>query len=134
MANTWSTGVWGQNEWGDQGPVVITLSGQSTTSSVGSVVAAPTITAELTGLPTTSSVGSLPLDLTSLVSLTGLQSQTELGTLDNAGTLVGWGRNGWGEETYGNSFNQQIQPAGVSATSSVGSFVVGIGVPLTGGS
>ena len=41
--------------------------------------------------------------------------------VDNAGTLVGWGRNGWGEEPYGDSFNKLVQPAGVSATSSVGS-------------
>jgi len=205
MANTWSTGVWGQNEWGDQGPIVFPIPAPPVaTSSVGSVVAAPSITVSLTGLPITSSVGSPNLDLTSFVSLTapsqlttaigsvtaantdgwgrqtwgnsgwgveysveptglgmtssvgsvvaaqfiiaeltgvsatsslgspitdlntiaattGLQATTELGSFDNAGTLVGWGRNGWGEEPYGDSFNKLEQPAGISATSSVGS-------------
>ena len=241
MANTWSTGVWGQNEWGDQGPVVFTPSGQSATSSVGSVLASAVVTASLTGLPTTSSVGSLAvttlkevaltapsgltsgigsviasnfegwgrqswgnsawgveyavaltglsttstlgiaglifgtgntepitgqsttlsqgsitLELETFVNLTGLQAQTELGDFDNAGTLVGWGRNGWGEEPYGDSFNKLVQlssltsmtasegdiaPAdvmgltGVQSTSSVGSLGLAFGVstePITG--
>ena len=45
---------------------------------------------------------------------------------DNAGTLVGWGRNGWGEEPYGDSFNKLVQPAGLSSTSSVGSLTSAI--------
>tara|TARA_R110000824_G_scaffold7607_2_gene34429 strand:- start:133 stop:1356 length:1224 start_codon:yes stop_codon:yes gene_type:complete len=121
--NNWGMLEWGTNTWGDQGPVEITLSGQSATSSVGSVLASQVISVPLTGLPTTSSVGSLSFDLTSVVSLTGLQSQTELGNFDNAGTLVGWGRSGWGEEPYGDSFNQLEQPAGLSLTSSVGSLI-----------
>ena len=54
--------------------------------------------------------------------------------LITAGTLVGWGRNGWGEEPYGDSFNSLVQPAGVSATSSVGSLssTVENFVPITG--
>ena len=130
--NTYGMWAWGTNEWGDQGPIEITLSGQSTTSSVGTVTATELIVISLTGLPTTSSVGSLPLGINSTISLTGLQSQTELGTFDNAGTLVGWGRNGWGEEPYGDSFNKLVQLTGLSSTSSVGSLVTAIGVPLTG--
>jgi hypothetical protein len=49
------------------------------------------------------------------------KQQSEVGDFDNAGTLVGWGRNGWGEEPYGDSFNKLVQPAGLSATTSVGS-------------
>ena len=39
MANTWNqTGTtWGSNQWGEQGPTIVTLTGQSATSSVGSV-------------------------------------------------------------------------------------------------
>ena len=92
MANTWNTGVWGQNEWGDQGPVVITLPGQSTTSSVGSVVAAPIITVELTGLPTASSVASLSPTTSLILTPTSLQSHTALGTSTNPGTLDGSGK------------------------------------------
>ena len=130
--DTYGMWAWGTNEWGDQGPIEITLSGQSTTSSVGTVTATELIVILPTGLPTTSSVGSLSFQINSTVSLTGLQSQTELGTFDNAGTLVGWGRNGWGEEPYGDSFNKLVQLTGLSSTSSVGSLVTAIGVPLTG--
>jgi hypothetical protein len=130
--DTYGMWAWGTNEWGDQSPIVFTPTGVVATSSVGSVAATELIVVSLTGLPTTSSLGSLSLQINSTISLTGLQSQTELGTVDNAGTLVGWGRNGWSEEPWGDSFNQQIQPAGVQATSSVGSVVTAIGISLTG--
>ena len=221
--NTWGMWAWNTNEWGDQGPVEITLSGQSATSSVGSIEAAQTITASLTAPANLStSLGSLGLDLTSIVTLTapstltsavgaieaenregwgrqewgnsgwgvdyavrigttgdtpaGLTSSvgsvvaaefvdvaltapstltssvgsintdqlitvaitapsqmtSELGDFDNAGTLVGWGRNGWGEEPYGDSFNKLVQPAGLPMTASVGSVVTADVVGLTG--
>ena len=155
--NSWGIFPWGVNEYGDQDSVDITLTGLSTTSSVGAVEAFPqqgwgrqqwgnsgwgieysveltgqsattslgSITTEiavpLTGLSTTSSVGSTTFVGLTFADLTGVQATTELGDFDNAGTLVGWGRNGWGEEPYGDSFNRLEQPAGVSATTSVGS-------------
>ena len=67
--------------------------------------------------------GSITTGVLSIAALTGVQAQTEVGAFDNAGTLVGWGRNGWGEEPYGDSFNSLVQPAGVSATSSLGSLL-----------
>jgi len=119
--NTWGMWAWGTDSWGDQGPVEITLSGQSATSSVGSVTAFDIQTVIPTGVEAETDLGSLTTTQLTNVALTGLQAQTELGTFDNAGTLVGWGRNGWGEEPYGDSFNSLVQPAGLSATSSVGS-------------
>ena len=71
----------------------------STTSSTGSITTE--IAVPLTGLSTTSSLGTPTLDLTSIVIPTGQQAQSNVGDFDNAGTLVGWGRNGWGEEPYG---------------------------------
>ena len=160
MASTWGNNTWGSNEWGDDNITVI-LSGQSTTSSVGSLEAfneegwgrqewgnsgwgveyavqlsgqstttsVGSITTEiavpLTGLSTTSSLGTPTLDLLTLVTPTGQQAQTQLGDFDNAGTLVGWGRNGWGEEPYGDSFNKLVQLSGLTAlSSSVGSLTV----------
>ena len=50
----------------------------------------------------TSSLGTPTLDLTSIAALTAPSQMTsQVGDFDNAGTLVGWGRNGWGEEPYG---------------------------------
>ena len=161
MANSWNESgtTWGQNTWGTQSQVILSITGVGTTSSVGSVEAAnqegwgrqewgnsgwgveysvkPTGVQSTTsvgsvtaldiqtvipiGLESTSSVGSLTLAIESIVIPTGQQALTELGSFDNAGTLVGWGRNGWGEEPYGDSFNKLVQLSGLSTTSSVGS-------------
>ena len=74
MASTWGNNTWGSNEWGDDNVTVI-LTGQSTTSSVGSLEAfneegwgrqewgnsgwGVEYAAQLTGQSATSSVGSL---------------------------------------------------------------------------
>jgi len=127
MANTWNESgtTWGQNSWGSQGPLVITLTGQSATSSLGGVGLTFGVSTEpITGQQAATGLGSLTTVQLTNVALTGLQAQSELGTFDNAGTLVGWGRNGWGEEPYGDSFNKLVQlagSAGLTMTSSVGS-------------
>ena len=113
---------WGRQQWGNSGWGVeysVELTGQEATTSTGSITTE--ISVPLTGLSTTSSVGSTTFVGLTFADLTGVQATTELGSFDNAGTLVGWGRNGWGEEPYGDSFNKLEQPAGVSATTSVGS-------------
>ena len=115
---------WGRQEWGNSGwgvDYAVQLTGLSATSAIGSVIALDTQNIIPTGVSATSSVGSITAGVLSIAALTGVQAQTELGTFDNAGTLVGWGRNGWGEEPYGDSFNSLVQPVGVSATSSLGS-------------
>ena len=113
---------WGRQQWGNSGWGVeysVELTGQEATTSTGSITTE--IAVPLTGLSATSSVGSTTFVGLTFADLTGVQATTELGSFDNAGTLVGWGRNGWGEEPYGDSFNKLEQPAGVSATTSVGS-------------
>ena len=115
---------WGRQEWGNSGwgvDYAVLPTGLSATSAIGSVTAFDTVTVTLTGQQATSSVGSITAGVLSIAALTGVQAISEVGTFDNAGTLVGWGRNGWGEEPYGDSFNSLVQPTGVSATSSVGS-------------
>ena len=115
---------WGRQEWGNSGwgvDYAVLPTGLSATSTIGSVTAFDTVTVIPTGLEAETDLGSLTTGVLSIAALTGVQAQTELGTFDNAGTLVGWGRNGWGEEPYGDSFNSLVQLAGVSATSSLGS-------------
>ena len=115
---------WGRQEWGNSGwgvEYAVQPTGVQSTTSVGNVTTFDTQTVIPTGVETTSNVGSLTLAIESIVIPTGQQALTELGDFDNAGTLVGWGRNGWGEEPYGDSFNKLVQPAGLSSTSSVGS-------------
>ena len=128
---------WGRQEWGNSGwgvDYAVQLSGLGATSSLGSLTAAQTITAELTAPSTlTSSLGSLTTTQLSIAALTAPSQMTsQLGDFDNAGTLVGWGRNGWGEEPYGDSFNKLVQPAGLSATASVGAIAPADVMGLTG--
>ena len=120
MANTWNQSgtTWGQNQWGDQADVDVTLTGVQSTASVGTTLEVFNLQGWGRQRWGEASYGT---DATNAsISLTGLQAQTELGDFDNAGTLVGWGRNGWGEEPYGDSFNSLVQLTGVQATSSVG--------------
>ena len=132
-AQGWGRQQWGNSGWGVEYSVAPT--GLSMTSSVPATVeAAARVTVELTGLSTTSSVGDPTTGQITFVTPTGQQAQTELGDFDNAGTLVGWGRNGWGEEPYGDSFNKLVQLAGVSSTASNGSLTLDLTsvISLTG--
>ena len=113
---------WGRQQWGNSGWGVeysVELTGQEATTFTGSINTE--ISVPLTGLSATSSIGSTTFVGLTFADLTGVQATTELGDFDNAGTLVGWGRNGWGEEPYGDSFNKLVQPTGISATTNVGS-------------
>ena len=61
MSNTWNQAgtTWGSNQWGEQGPTIVTLTGQSATSSVGSITLDLTSVITPTGQSATSSVGSV---------------------------------------------------------------------------
>ncbi len=131
----WGRDEWSNGGWGVDPSVIIGLTGDqppALTASLGTLVAEEFLDVSLTGLSTTSSIGSLTTGQLSVADLTGVQATTELGSFDNAGTLVGWGRNGWGEEPYGDSFNKLVQPAGLSATASVGTIAPADVVGLTG--
>ena len=127
VVDAFNTEGWGRQEWGNSAwgvDYAVQLSGQSATSANGSLTTFDTQTVIPTGQSATSSVGSTTTGVLSIADLTGLQATSEVGDFDNAGTLVGWGRNGWGEEPYGDSFNKLIQPSGLSATSSVGALTL----------
>jgi hypothetical protein len=133
--NGWGGAQWGNDGWGVNFAVALTApAGLST--SLGSLIAEQFIEAPITA-PTnlTSSLGSLTTTQLSIADLTAPSQMTsQVGDFDNAGTLVGWGRNGWGEEPYGDSFNKLVQLTALPvATASVGSLlpadVVGLTAP-----
>ena len=125
---------WGRQAWNNSGwgvAFTVQVGGVSTTASVGSVQARNVETVELTGQAISSSVGEIsPADVVG-VSTAGVITST-LGALTNVGTLVGWGRNGWNEESYGTSINSLVVLSGVSATLNVGSLTPADVVGLTG--
>ena len=90
---------WGRQEWSNSAWGVeysVEPSGQSITSSLGTVSAREVETVEITGLSVTSSLGEIsPADAIGISSVGSITSS--IGDLSNSGTLVGWGRNGWGE-------------------------------------
>jgi len=129
MANTWNQAntTWGQNQWGDQADVDVTLTAPAQLStSLGTVTPFNEIgwgsdtwgaenwgesgfTVLLSGLSATSSVGTItPSDS---IGLTGISATSSVGTLS-----IGLG----------------VNLTGLSATSSVGSISVGLGITLTG--
>ena len=131
MANTWNQALttWGQNAWGEQADVNLTLTGLSATTSVGSVDAyvqpgwgtlewgyngwgsVDEAVVRPSGVSATTSVGAItPADV---MGLTGVSATTSIGTP----TL---------------DISVSVSLTGVSATTSVGSLNVEIGVPLTG--
>ena len=63
MSNTWNQSgtTWGQNQWGDQADIDVTLTGVQSTSSVGAI--SPAQVMGLTGVQATSSVDDAGLIL-----------------------------------------------------------------------
>ena len=69
----------------------------------------------------TSSVGSPQIDGEIGVPLTGVSATFATPTLSYAGTLVGWGRDEWGDLSWGESPNQVIGLVGQEIESTLGS-------------
>ena len=89
MANTWNQAntTWGQNQWGDQADIDVTLTAPA-------------------------------------------QLSTSIGTVTPFNEL-GWGSDTWGAENWGES-GFTVLLSGLSATSSVGTLSIGLGINLTG--
>ena len=125
---------WGRQAWGNSGwgvAYTVEVGGISISSSLGTVDAGDIQQVELTGQSITSSLGEIsPADAIGISSPGEITST--LGEITSVGTLVGWGRNGWGEEPYGSSVNSLVTPTGVSSSFSVGSITPAHVMGLTG--
>jgi trimeric autotransporter adhesin len=129
MTNTWgqSGTTWGQNQWGDQADVDVSITAPTQLSTtLGTVIpfnelgwgsdtwgtenwGESGLTVLISGVAATSTVGTItPSDV---MGLTGLSATSSVGSIING---IG------------------IPLTGLSATSTVGSIIVGTGVPLTG--
>jgi len=125
----WGRQTYGNSGWGVEYSVQPT--GLSATVSQGTATGAPITVVEVTGISATASVGNIsPADA---IGVSGQVATSALGELTSVGTAVGWGRNGWGEEPYGDSFNKVVVVTiGTQAEANVGTPVVGDIVGLTG--
>jgi len=105
VASGWGRLTYGQANWGD----AVTIKQGWGRLAWGSQAYGDSPTVTLSGISATASVGTPTVEI-----------RPGWGTLD-------WGENGWG------SVEEGIENLiGIGATSSVGSIVIGIGVPLTG--
>ena len=115
MANTWgeSGTTWGQNTWGEQSDVTLTLTGFSITSSLGDLAYAGST--EGWGRDTWG-LNDWGAD-TYTVPVTGLEMTASLG-------LEGWGRSTWGNDAWGEESVVNIEIVepltGFSITGSLG--------------
>jgi hypothetical protein len=119
MANTWNQSgtTWGQNSYGLQTEVNVSLTGLSLTSTIGSLDSAGSEQgwgSDAYGIENWGQSGNTVL-------LTGLQATVSVGILSAYGEQ-GWGRDAYGLEPWGESFDPVIALPGFSLTSTLGEF------------
>jgi len=119
----WGRLNYGVADWGEGANETISLGGLAVTSSVGSLNIEVAYLLEMIGSnhSLTSSVGSPQIDGEIGVPLTGVSATFATPTLSYAGTLVGWGRDEWGDLSWGESPNQVIGLVGQEIESTLGS-------------
>ena len=141
-SNSWGGLSWGNGTWGDQGHIDISATGQSLTSSIGTLQSV-TGNADISpsGNQITSSQGTSVGGTSALVTVTGISQSMSVGqvtsgigalttgssmsssigsvTIDESSlTGAGWGRASWGEFAWG--VNYSVALTGQSLTSSMG--------------
>ena len=131
---------WGRQQWNNSGWGVeysVQPTGLEATSSLGTAVHGIGVPLDMVPNPPTGDqllkimrgqVGEVSIGIG--VDLTGVESEFATPTLSYVGTLVGWGRDAWGDHSWGESPDQVIGVVGQAATASVGAItpadVVGV--------
>ena len=130
----WGRLTWDTADWGEGADETISVTGFEATASLGSITPAFTYLLEMVGAnhSMTTSVGTVAVDAERGVPLTGVEATFATPTLSYAGTLVGWGRDEWGDNSWGESPNQVIPLVGREATASVGSLTPADVIGLSG--
>ena len=143
MATGWGRKTWGASEWGDLSDEIVSVSGISLTSSIGSESVTANADVSVSGISLSSSIGTSVAGTSALVSdpgpvtmsigvgstvvgigvpVTGSVFNTQIGAATVDETILtgeGWGRGEWGEFAWGDNFSVQV--TGQSLTSSIGS-------------
>ena len=119
----WGRLNYGVADWGEGANETISLGGLAVTSSTGSINIELAYLLEMIGSnhSLTSSVGSPNVFGELGIPLTGVSATFATPVLADTGTLVGWGRETWGDLSWGESPNQVIGLVGQEIESNVGS-------------
>ena len=116
-SDTWGVLQWGQNSWSEQDLVEVSLTGLSSTTTLGSLDSAGSEEgwgSDAYGVENWGESGSTVL-------ITGLQATASVGELSAYGEQ-GWGRDFYGLEPWGESADPSTLLAGFSLTSTLGEF------------
>jgi len=112
-SNTWGVLQWNQNSWGDQDGVDLTLTGLSTTASIGNVDALSDTGWGSDGWGV-EDFGDSGLTF----SINGFNIVSTLGTV-LAGSESGWGADAWGDNNWGQN-TTTVSIDGLSMSASLG--------------
>jgi hypothetical protein len=143
MATGWGRKTWGASEWGDLSDEIVSVSGISLTSSIGSESVTANADVNVSGIQLTSSQGTTvggtsalvenpgPVTMSSGIGstvvgigvpVTGSVFNTQIGAASVDESILtgeGWGRGAWGSFAWG--VNYSVALTGQSLTSSIGS-------------
>ena len=130
----WGRLTWNTADWGEGADETVSVTGLEVTASPGSITPAFTYLLEMIGAnhSMTTSVGTVAVDAERGVPVTGVEATFATPTLSYTGTLVGWGRDGWSDLSWGESPDQVIPLVGREATASVGSLTPADVIGLSG--
>ena len=156
MADAWNEGTWGQGFWGQQSSITVSVTGLSTTTTLGTESFVGDVTVTLGSLQVSSALGTAIGEAQSIYPLTGVASQFNLGTPSieegitvtlaslstsfatgteaASGTVdAGWGRNTWGSFTWNENIEFFANVSGVTMSTALGTTTqeVGTGVTVT---
>jgi len=156
MATGWGRKSWGEDNWGDLSDTLVSVSGISLSSSIGSVsttananvsptgqsltatnagaVGGTSVSLTLTGISATVSPGQAVVGIGVPVTTAGsLSTSAGTATVDETKlTGEGWGRGSWGSFVWGDNYS--VIATGQSLTSAQGSVVAkaDVDVSVTG--
>jgi len=130
----WGRLAWGDADWNEGRDETVSITGIEATASVGSPTLEFKYLLEMIGAnhSMTTSVGSPQIDGEIGVPLTGVEAEFATPTMSYVGTLVGWGRDEWGDNSWGESPNQVITLVGREATATVESPTLEFAYELSG--
>ena len=93
MADAWNEGTWGQGFWGQQSSVTVSVTGLSTTTTLGTESFVGDVVVTLDSLQVTSALGTAIGEPENVVSPTGVSFETqlsgELATEEGTGVVLG---------------------------------------------
>ena len=115
LADTWGLLQWNQNSWGSQDENIISLTGVSFSSEIGSVISS----ADRGWGADAWSNGEWGELNDDTAILTGLSFSAEVGTATGS-SEQGWGRDSWGNEPWGESNSPTVALTGFSIISELG--------------